>query len=234
LQSVFWLKNQNLSFKVDIKEREDGDWISFGQLTEGKLEGWGIDVNLNGSVLEIGTFKDGILEGEGLCACSDGDQYIGHFKHGLNDGFGKKTWADGKSYEGEWRKGMRHGKGKMVWPKGGYEWFGEWENDTPQDEVGCLHVGLRECIQRDICTSALTGETKNYGQFLYWCTACEIWLCCVCKNNCHVGGAQGLHLFMKKQWYGHYCGCIKKDKSSNCKRKGELEQPYKKIKFSND
>jgi hypothetical protein len=128
----FLAENQNLSFKVDIKEREDGDWISFGQLTEGKLEGWGIDVNLNGSVLEIGTFKDGILEGEGLCACSDGDQYIGHFKHGLNDGFGKKTWADGKSYEGEWRKGMRHGKGKMVWPKGGYEWFGEWENDTPQ------------------------------------------------------------------------------------------------------
>lgn len=100
-----------------------------------------------------GTWKEGMMDGEGEYLYSDGktyrggykknrpsgigraeypggSSYMGYWEEGYFHGHGKMTCPDDSSYEGDWVSGVRQGRGKMVLPCG-LEYEGEWLNGMP-------------------------------------------------------------------------------------------------------
>ena len=84
----------------------------------------------------IGEMKDGVPNGQGMCAFADGEKYIGTFKNGHYDGQGTYT-IDGSKYIGEWKDGKYDGQGTFTSPNGS-NLQGEWRDDRPYRTSGTL------------------------------------------------------------------------------------------------
>lgn len=125
--------------KTQMRESQTGTTY-FGELRDGKKEGYGIDIRNdfiylgeykddlpNGKGKMIfknadyydGDWKDGKFEGQGRFVLrATGISYHGQFVQGLKDGYGIEERADGSKYEGHFKEGQKHGKGLYKWAIG--------------------------------------------------------------------------------------------------------------------
>jgi len=81
-----------------------------------------------------GEIVDGKPNGNGVLFILK-HRYEGSFKNGLMDGQGKYTYPNGSIYEGNWEKGQRSGKGYFM-STNGDKYDGVWKLDIPW-EVKC-------------------------------------------------------------------------------------------------
>lgn len=71
-------------------------------------------VQLDGTVIDKGNFKNGKHHGEGVIKLDDGTTYTGHLVDGLYDGEGELVQKDNALlYKGGFSKGQYHGEGKL-------------------------------------------------------------------------------------------------------------------------
>jgi len=99
-----------------VENKLIGDTYYTGNLVDGILEGQGKKIR-DGAIWE-GTFKGGLLDGEGRFKSAEGNTYVGDFISGKCHGTGTYTWANGDSYTGSFVKGVREGKGTFKWAHG--------------------------------------------------------------------------------------------------------------------
>jgi hypothetical protein len=105
-----------------LVERSEGEFL------DGKQGGHGSRDYPNGRY--VGTFKDGLFEGEGSFVGADGMDYTGEWKSGNFDGFGTLSFPSGIRYEGHFRANTFNGFGSMVRPDGS-RYDGEYLMNTP-------------------------------------------------------------------------------------------------------
>lgn len=98
-----------------------------GDLKDGRPDGRGRLEIRSGEVLE-GTWKAGILEGEGLRIDAAGNRYEGSFVAGRPHGQGRLMLRTGEVYAGAFADGLRHGTGRVTLP-GGTSYESVWERD---------------------------------------------------------------------------------------------------------
>ena len=115
-----------------LRDAEPVDAVSWtGACANGFASGEGTMVwRRGGEIVETdrGSFRDGILDGEGSRSWADGNLYSGQWRAGRIEGHGMLRSASGQHYDGEWRDGKRDGQGVQTWPSGNrYE--GAWSDD---------------------------------------------------------------------------------------------------------
>jgi MORN repeat protein len=88
----------------------------YGKFQEG-VPSIGIMLDSDGTIFR-GTFKDGLLKGEGMVQWANGDIYEGDFQEGVRTGRGIIKWANGDIYEGDFQEGVRTGRGIIKWANG--------------------------------------------------------------------------------------------------------------------
>ncbi len=99
-----------------VEEKLIGDTVYTGKLVDGILEGKGRKER-DGTVWE-GTFKGGLLNGQGSYSDKEGNKYVGDFLDGKRHGKGTYTWANGSVYTGSFVNGKMSGQGTIKWPSG--------------------------------------------------------------------------------------------------------------------
>ena len=97
----------------------------YGKFQEG-VPSIGIMLDSDGTIFR-GTFKDGLLKGEGMVQWANGDIYEGDFQEGVRTGRGIIKWANGVIYEGDFLSDQLHGEGTMIWPDGTI-YDGDWKD----------------------------------------------------------------------------------------------------------
>ncbi len=102
-----------------------------GEMRNGRPEGSGRLEVRSGEVLE-GTWKAGVLDGEGTRIDAEGNRYEGSFVGGRPHGLGRLLSRNGEIYVGPFVDGLRHGKGRVTLA-GGTSYESVWERDR---EVG--------------------------------------------------------------------------------------------------
>ena len=93
-------------------------------MLNGRPHGQGRLEERSGEILE-GTFRDGILDGNGSRIAADGSRYEGAFRAGIPFGEGRLTLRTGEIYVGGFASGKRHGHGRTTLP-GGTSYESEW------------------------------------------------------------------------------------------------------------
>jgi hypothetical protein len=104
-----------------------------GEFRRGRATGLGQYVGAAGEVVE-GQFLDGALAGPGRVA-HDGMQEVGSFKAGLLEGEGLKLFKDKYLHEGNFAKGELHKYGRLETPD--LRYCGWVEHYTPSDHGTC-------------------------------------------------------------------------------------------------
>lgn len=146
---------------------------SHGTFRNGRLDGPGVVVGLNGSrwvgrfaagalvegVAEVASddgvrleaeYSDGIVV-RARKAWPDGRTYEGGLRDGRESGFGRERGADGAVYEGEFADGRPHGPGVRRLPDGTLQ-AGDWKNGclvTPT-EVVAIRAPLASCGEAEL------------------------------------------------------------------------------------
>ncbi len=98
-----------------------------GEMRDGRPDGSGRLEIRSGEVLE-GTWKAGVLDGEGLRIDAAGNRYEGAFVDGRPHGQGRLLSRNGEIYAGSFVDGLRHGKGRVTLA-GGTSYESTWERD---------------------------------------------------------------------------------------------------------
>lgn len=81
-----------------------------------------------------GALVNGVRQGYGVMAFSDGRRYEGEWRNDQFNGYGELIRANGiPVYVGEWKNGQYHGKGRATYgPNGNVEWReGDWNYGQP-------------------------------------------------------------------------------------------------------
>lgn len=78
--------------------------VYYGNWREGKKEGLGEFVGINGEKIMGKWENDGLVEGIYLFA--DGSKYVGHFQNSKFNGFGSLMHPDGSIQQGYWKNNM--------------------------------------------------------------------------------------------------------------------------------
>jgi hypothetical protein len=119
------LQKQEEKFREVLQSRQvarlttkgGNDILYFGEVKNGKANGYGVGLWFNGSTYE-GYWKDNERNGTGTFEWKDGERYEGAYLDGKRHGFGIYTWKNGDQYKGFWEGDLRHGKG-VVYTKDG-------------------------------------------------------------------------------------------------------------------
>jgi len=220
LISIGYMKRSRLN-QFGLEAYLDGSTFYFGNFVDGKLHGKGC-IFWEGGARYKGEWNDGKREGKGTYIWANGDTYHGDFKNdGKKDGEGVFTYNDGDKFEGHYKNDERSGWGKMIWKTSEFEYEGNFVNNEPEDSEKSLHPKLRDTVQNQVCTGAVTGRTLYYGQFFYECECADY--CSVCWNSCHhEAHASGDRYSWVRRWSdGTYCGCMEK---GTCQRREEHEE----------
>lgn len=100
-----------------------------------------------------GTFKNNIIEGEGVYEDEVGNVYEGQFAGGIFCGTGVMNYSNGDKYDGEWQHGKQHGQGNYTWANEDY-YEGEWVQGSADGEgtkmvegvfySGAFHKGVKQ------------------------------------------------------------------------------------------
>jgi len=141
--------------------------------------------------------------GLGTLSGVEGACYDGEWKNGIMHGKGVYKWKNGMKYNGSYNEGKREGKGFMQWPNG-YHFSGEWKDNVPLDMENSNHPDLKECVSQGLCTCKITGETKEYPQWMYVCINCKRGLCENCWKVCH---GDSTHQWKLNWFTGNFCSC---------------------------
>jgi len=83
-----------------------------GEFKNGVLDGKGICI-VNKIIIYKGEFKLNMPHGHGTAYNADGSQYVGQFEYGEYHGDGKESHPDGSWYEGQFKHGEYDGNGKF-------------------------------------------------------------------------------------------------------------------------
>lgn len=106
----------------------NGD-IYQGEWHEGKANGQGVFVDIEGSMYE-GAWSNDQQHGKGTETWNKGQiKYTGDFQEGKKTGLGRFEF-DGSYYEGEFVDGKFHGKGKYYFADSGKVYEGEFEDNN--------------------------------------------------------------------------------------------------------
>lgn len=108
-----------------------------GSFRNGILDGEGSREWADGSRYR-GQWRAGRIEGQGSLLSASGQRYDGDWHDGKRDGQGVQTWPSGNHYEGGWSGDERDGRGKFTWPDGSY-FEGRWDDGKPVSK-GSLFV----------------------------------------------------------------------------------------------
>lgn len=95
-----------------------------GRLADGRPNGWGRLALRSGEIFE-GTFRDGLLDGEGTHVDEAGNRYDGVLRDGVPEGRGRLMLTTGEVYSGPFRDGLREGSGETLLP-GGTRYTSQW------------------------------------------------------------------------------------------------------------
>lgn len=113
---------QNAHWKTSISYDDDR---YTGNRLNGVFEGRGNYAWSDGEKY-AGEWRNGMFEGRGTYQWINGDRYDGEWKTEVFEGWGIYTWASGSKYEGEWKAGVKEGQGTYTWANGD-QYVGEWK-----------------------------------------------------------------------------------------------------------
>ncbi|AUN13979.1 MORN repeat-containing protein [[Clostridium] sordellii] len=134
-----------------------------GKLVDEKMNGKGIYIfhqDKKEDLEYIGSFKDDMKDGHGMCELPNGCIYIGEWKCDLMDGIGKMVYKSEDEYLGNWKQGKKEGNGVYIWKSSGM-YIGDFKNGK-MDGIGTCYDENNNVIYE--------GEFKNnlpHGQGTY-------------------------------------------------------------------
>ena len=109
---------------------------------QGQPNGQGKEFRANGDEIASGHWHDGKLDGIGAQLMLDGDRCEGSFVDGKLSGLGKYTFTDGAIYAGDFKEGASDGLG-VEWDAAGRQAkCGRWANDELVQECPVLRNKL--------------------------------------------------------------------------------------------
>ena len=106
-------------WKPNVQPNESVKWM--GGCTNSLAEGRGKAEWLKDGSLALtyeGTFRAGLLQGQGKMAAVGGDRYDGEYLDGKRESRGTYVAASGERYEGEWHDNKREGRGVLTYAGG--------------------------------------------------------------------------------------------------------------------
>lgn len=77
----------------------------------------------------IGSWVNGLPNGQGKFIWENGDNYMGNFEEGKLSGKGTYKWKNGNSYNGIWGENKMNGRGEFYWAKEGATYEGFFQDD---------------------------------------------------------------------------------------------------------
>lgn len=121
---------EELSSRSTLRFKTAGgkDILYFGEIKDGKANGYGVGLWTDGSTYE-GFWENNLRNGTGTQEWTDGELYEGAYKNDKREGYGIYTWSNGEQYKGGWKNDIRHGKGIIYDQNGEPIQAGEFEND---------------------------------------------------------------------------------------------------------
>lgn len=130
-----------------------------GELINGKKEGKGLLIDLNGDIFE-GIFINDKKEGFGVYLFESGKKYVGQFKNDVLDGIGSYFFINGSEYYGEINETEMHGFGNYHYPSGSY-YVGDF-NKGEMDGIGTLYFAGNERYEGEFKNDNMTGIGKYF------------------------------------------------------------------------
>jgi hypothetical protein len=145
-----------------VVERSEGEFV------DGKQTGQGARDYPTGRY--VGTFKDGLFEGDGVFVGRNGMRYEGEWKNGNFDGHGKLSFTSGTRYEGQFRANTFNGTGSLTLPDGA-RYDGEYLMNTPhgtgvyKNASGAVYAGQwnHGCFKQGSQTAHLGVPAEDCG-----------------------------------------------------------------------
>ena len=131
-----FLMNSSLSISNEKKEYKEGRYI--GSIIDGKREGIGIFIYVNGKRYE-GEWKNDKIDGRGIMFYKNGDKYDGYFVNNKKEGKGTYYYNNGNTYVGDWKNDKKGGKG-IFYGKEGQRKMGDYFEGKPIGKHVILHV----------------------------------------------------------------------------------------------
>ena len=131
-----FLMNSSLSSSNEKKEYKEGRY--FGSIIDGKREGIGIFIYVNGKRYE-GEWKNDKIDGRGIMFYKNGDKYDGYFVNNKKEGKGTYYYNNGNTYVGDWKNDKKGGKG-IFYGKEGQRKMGDYFEGKPIGKHVILHV----------------------------------------------------------------------------------------------
>ena len=77
----------------------------------------------------IGSWSDGLPDGNGKFIWANGDKYNGIFEEGKLSGRGTYKWKNGNTYTGQWKNNQMNGRGTFHWVTDGATYEGFFQDD---------------------------------------------------------------------------------------------------------
>ena len=138
----------NIGSIISTKRKESGRVFAFyngdtyvGKMVDGKMEGKGSYIfsseDGGNETAYIGSFKNDLKEGNGMCTLPNGCIYIGQWENDIMSGIGKMSYISGDEYIGNWKNGKKEGHGVYTWKNGG-RYIGEFKNGK-MDGIGICY-----------------------------------------------------------------------------------------------
>ena len=131
-----FLMNSSFSSSNEKKEYKEGRYI--GSIIDGKREGIGIFIYVNGKRYE-GEWKNDKIDGRGIMFYKNGDKYDGYFVNNKKEGKGSYYYNNGNTYVGDWKNDKKGGKG-IFYGKEGQRKMGDYFEGKPIGKHVILHV----------------------------------------------------------------------------------------------
>jgi len=200
-QGFGFLERRDNSTDPDIIDQER-DCIHIGEFLQDKPHGFG--VTMTTTSIRFGTFVEGKGCGKITKLWADGEKFEGTYNNDRRNGIGRYQFADGTAYQGDFKDGPYHGAGSMTWPDG-FKYEGVWDHGQPKESPAATHPGVKDCLDKELCTIVFTNKTLSFAQTRHLCEQCDQWFCDACKKSCH---SNLLHESWKTEWFvGSYCEC---------------------------
>lgn len=130
-----------------------------GDIINGKKEGKGLLIDLNGDIFE-GIFINDKKEGFGVYLFESGKKYVGQFRNDILDGVGSYFFINGSEYYGEIFETEMHGFGNYHYPSGSY-YVGEFKNGE-MDGIGTLYFSGNERYEGEFKNDNMNGIGKYF------------------------------------------------------------------------
>ena len=126
-------------------------------------------VTKEGKVIFDGTYKNNLIDGEGIKTWPKGGTYAGQWRKGKMHGQGTITYENGNQYTGEWQEGKKHGYGQLIWTSGD-TFEGQFRNNVRHGQGvyswadGRKYIGTWEAGERHGKGTYIDSSGKQYAE----------------------------------------------------------------------